>query len=86
MVGVVHVARFAITLAGACLIAFAASVVLTRLGADAGWYYGLAILLAGIVGFRTLAPDSGISINGLRRRHQSGHDHEGPGHLPSPLA
>jgi hypothetical protein len=81
----VHVARFAITLAGACLIAFAAGVVLTRLGAGAGWYYGLAILLTGIVGFRTLAPDSGISVN-FRRRHQSGRDHEGPGHLPSPLA
>lgn len=84
MVDMVHVARFAITLTGACLIAFAAGVVLTRLGAGAGWYYGLAILLAGIVGFRTLAPDSGISIN-LRRRHQSGREGEGPGHLPSPL-
>jgi hypothetical protein len=67
MVGVVHVARFAITLAGACVIAFAASVVLTRLSAGAGWYYGLAILLGGIVGFRTLAPDSGISIHFRRQ-------------------
>jgi hypothetical protein len=45
---------------------------------------GLAILLVGIVGLRTLAPDAGISINGLRRRHQSGR--EGQGHRPSPLA
>jgi hypothetical protein len=82
----VHIARFAITLAGASLIGFAGGIVLARLGADAGWYYGLVILLAGIVGFRTLAPDAGISINGLRRRHQSGRDREGPGHLPSPLA
>jgi hypothetical protein len=84
MVGMVHIARFAIALAGACLIGFAAGIVLTRLHADAGWYYGLTILLAGIVGLRTLTPDAGISINGLRRRHQS--SREGHGHLPSPLA
>ncbi len=86
MVGMVRIARFAITLAGACLIGFAGGIVLARLGADAGWYYGLAILLAGIVGLRTLAPDAGISTGSLRRRRQSGRDREGHGHLPSPLA
>jgi len=61
-------ARFAVTLTGACLIAFAASVALTRLHADAGWYYGVAITLTTIVGVRTLIPNSGISIGGRPRR------------------
>jgi hypothetical protein len=81
---VVRTTRLAITLAGGCLIGFAASIVLTRLHADAGWYYGLAILLTGIVGLRTLAPEAGISIDDFHRQGQTRREkHE---HLPNPLA
>ncbi len=81
MLSMARIARLAIPLAGACLIAFTASIVLGRLHADAGWYYGLAILLAAIVGLRTLSPGSGVSINGLRRKGP--HHHAGQRHLPT---
>lgn len=68
MATMARVARLAVTLAGACLIAFAAGIALTRLHAGAGWYYGVGITLTAIVGLRTLVPDSGISIGGRSRR------------------
>jgi len=84
MMGMVRTARLAITLAGGCLIGFAASIVLTRLHADTSWYYGLAILLAGIVGLRTLAPEAGITIGGFRRQRPTRREQHK--HLPNPLA
>jgi hypothetical protein len=76
-----RIARFAITLAGACLIAFAAGIALTRLHADTGWYYGVGITLTAIVGLRTLVPDSGISIGG--RPHRGPHRRARHKHLPT---
>ena len=83
MMSMVRIARLAIALAGACLIAFTAGIVLSRLHAGTGWFYGLAILLTAVVGLRTLAPGSGISIDGFHRQdsRRSGR-HK---HLPSPL-
>jgi len=83
MMSMVRTARLTITLAGGCLIGFAASIVLTRLHADASWYYGLAILLTGIVGLRTLAPEAGISIGDFRRQRQTRREQHK--RLPNPL-
>lgn len=53
---------FAVVLGGISIPACAAGVLLARLHASSGWYYGVCLLLASLAFFRVMFPNIGIPV------------------------